>query len=815
MTGHGLADWLARQHGDALAALLDRRPDVLAGHPPATLGQLAERLGHPSSLVQAVRGLTTPALQALEALRALGERRTRAALGELLHGRPGPEHEAAVDAALTQLGAAALVWPGAGDRLELPAGLAEIFPRPLGLGSPARELWQDQNVEAIARAVRALGGRAEGRKADKLAALLPLLADPDRVRARAEAAPPQVAMGLRQLVWGDQGDDQGDDEDDEYLDHRYDPELWKLRHEAERWAVDHGLLPASPWGGAGRLPAEVGLALRGPGFRAPFLPDPPPLESRPVTEQAVESAAAAAVTAFATHALALLDRLARTPVPQLAGGGIGTRELGRLTKELGVDESELRLALELAASCGLLRKGAGPVGVSERFTTWREAEPARQALDLLTAWWDFPTVPTRSRGADGKTMPAVRRPEPCAGCQAARYVLVGMASALAAGTATDAAGLAEAARWNRPMVHVLPQDAEAPLATVYREAELLGVLAAGALSPVGAALLADDLAGAEGHLRRLLPQPCDTALFGSDLTALVAGTPSARVSALLDGCADRESSGGAVTWRFSPASVRRALDAGTTAGQLVEQLSAIAERDLPQPLGYLIADVGRRHGRLRLLPAVSLIRGDGTALLAEVAADRRLARLGLQLVAPTILACAVPLEAALARLREAGYFPVPDIPVSDAPAAPDARPAPPDRQGTDGTAPPARTLRELAAATRQEPKRRRAAEPAEPAEVARRLLAAGDTGVPAPASGAARELAHLTRGLSPSEIDWLAAAIDEGGRVRIEYQAASGAVTDRVITDPELLGGTVYAWCELRQDERMFTAARILSVSPA
>src|SRR5690606_2916954 len=148
--------------------------------------------------------------------------------------------------------------------------------------------------------------------------------------------------------------------------------------------------------------------------------------------------------------------------------------------------------------------------------------------------------------------------------------------------------------------------------------------AAGALSPVGAALLAGDLAAVHDHLRELLPAASDHARFGSDLTALVPGTPSARVSGLLDSRADRESSGGAVTWRFSPDSVRRALDAGTSADGLGEQLSGLCDRELPQPLTYLIADVGRRHGRLRVASAVSLIRSDDEALLAEAAADRRL-----------------------------------------------------------------------------------------------------------------------------------------------------------------------------------------------
>jgi hypothetical protein len=68
----GLAEWLAGWTDAALTALLERRPDGVLGRAPQTLGQLAERLSHPESVAAAVRGLTAPQVQALEALQALG-----------------------------------------------------------------------------------------------------------------------------------------------------------------------------------------------------------------------------------------------------------------------------------------------------------------------------------------------------------------------------------------------------------------------------------------------------------------------------------------------------------------------------------------------------------------------------------------------------------------------------------------------------------------------------------------------------------------------------------------------------------------------
>ena len=111
------------------------------------------------------------------------------------------------------------------------------------------------------------------------------------------------------------------------------------------------------------------------------------------------------------------------------------------------------------------------------------------------------------------------------------------------------------------------------------------------------------------------------------------------------------------------------------------------------------------------------------------------------------------------------------------------------------------------------PDRAPAYEPPDPRGLARQLLAGGVPDPPAPDSGLARELARSAPQLSWSELDQLTHAVEEGGRVRIQYRSGSGAVTRRVIADPSLEAGMVYAWCELRQDERVFTPGRILSVT--
>lgn len=298
------------------------------------------------------------------------------------------------------------------------------------------------------------------------------------------------------------------------------------------------------------------------------------------------------------------------------------------------------------------------MSVSDTFPAWRRSDPGPRFAALLTAWWAVGRVPTEERDEQGKALPAVLRQRHCESCRAGRVALIETIDGCDG--AGDRISFARAALWKRPLVHVLADDAGDPFARGWREAETLGVISQGACTELGRALLAGDVETVCCLATEWLPQSADKASFGGDLTAFVVGAPSARVSALLDCAADRESHGTASSWRFSPASVRRAMDDGAGAEELQAALASIAAGEVPQSLQYLIADVARRHGKLRLTAVTSCIRSDDEALLAEVAVDRRLTKCGLRLLAPTVLASDLPVDGLLQLLRKAGYFPMPD-----------------------------------------------------------------------------------------------------------------------------------------------------------
>ncbi len=126
---------------------------------------------------------------------------------------------------------------------------------------------------------------------------------------------------------------------------------------------------------------------------------------------------------------------------------------------------------------------------------------------------------------------------------------------------------------------------------------------------------------------------------------------------MLSVLADVESKGGATVYRFTPGSVRRALDAGQAASDLHAFLAAHSRTPVPQPLSYLIDDVARRHGHLRIGAASAYVRCDDEAVLNEILADRRSTGLRLRRLAPTVLAAQADPGSLLEALRDMGYAP--------------------------------------------------------------------------------------------------------------------------------------------------------------
>ncbi|GGK66096.1 helicase C-terminal domain-containing protein [Streptomyces flaveus] len=800
-----LATWLGSLDASRLARVLGTRKDAVSPPEPRSVGELADRLQRPGSVALVLPRLALPHLQVAEALAALGAPASRDALAELL-GAADDETIRELEAVLEALADHALVWPDGPGKLRMAGPLRQAWDAPLGLDAPLGELLAGTTSDELRGMLAALGVKPPGTKAQRLATLVEHHSDPGQIASvvakapaaarellerRAEAAPTEPAQFI---MFGHPG-----------------PGL----EPGARWALERGLLVQDRHRyGPARMPAEVALALRGPGRHAPFQPVPPSAGLASVTPAEVDREASAAAAAFAARATSVLSVCSAAAPARLKSGGIGARELARIGKAAQADDAVVRLTLETAYAAGLLGRDGDRVAPTEAYDAWAEQEPPEQFAVLLQAWRNLPLTPTQARDEDNKALPALAGAPPCNGCVQARHGLLTAAAQLPAGQgARVTSELGPLIAWHRPLADSLPQDGT-PFATVIREAELLGVLARGALSIPGIHLRTDDTEGLSAECRRLLPPATAAARIGADLTAVVTGTPSARLAALLDSVADRETSGTASVWRFSAGSIRRALDAGRLPEDIEADLTAVATGPLPQPLSYMIADTARGHGRVRIAPAACVLHGDEPALLAELAAHRKLAKLGLRQLAPTVLISRSPLDTTVAALRAEGYAPVAET-AEGTVRVEKARP----RRGTALVPPPrgagAKDSGRIAAT-----RAAKASAAIDCNTLAAQLLAAPPTiPDPAPFDGGApfatdteEIVAGWAKRLPYGDVRQLAHAIDTGQAITVEYVATSGNQTVRTLSRLMLDPPYLEAWCHLRDAERVFTLSRIHSV---
>lgn len=785
MTGTGLSAWLGNRTAEQLADLLVARPDVRYAPPPATMGELAERLSRTAGVRQALYHLDRPALQVVEVLQVLGDHATRAGLAAFLGV---PVSHSTLVAALRRLQDFALGWPDGEDRLRLAGPLRHLDPAPLLLGEPVAALLANRPVDALRTIAGNLAVRPPRRKQDLVAAAAAGLSDHEAVRALLAQAPAQTRKLVTEMAWhgpiltAATGDNY-------HLPRPYDRFI--------RWALDRGLLVEVEWATM-MLPREVALAVRGPDYHAPFDPEPPAVIVVDDDPAAVAGEAAGAAGRALGQVTALLDQVSSRPVALLRSGGVGVRELRRLAVVIGADAPTARLWLEVASAAGLLAPGDGGLLVTETYDQWRATEPADQLVPLVSAWWELAGIPLYTAGLEPPPPALIGVVDPSLALRLRRGLL-GCAAELAPGRVADPATLVARVGWRRPRCHDDLDDAAGCVSATWREAEALGVVALGRLTEWGHAVLAADIDGMGTAARAMLPAAEDSAVFQADLTAVVRGAPSARLTALLDLVADRESRDSASTWRFSTGSVRRALDTGETADSVLDALAEVAAGDVPQPLTYLITDVARRHGTVRVTPVACCVRADDPVLVAEIAAARGLRKLKLRVLAPTVLASAKPVAETLQLLRDSGYAPVGET--------------------ADGAPRLERTSRRRATPSHWAARRRagRTAEAVDidPQQLAQRLLAAPRRSANAMAlTGTVRVVRDAAAQLPISDVRLLAHAIDNHHLVRIDYRNADGRPSTRVVGELDLDPPYLGAYCHLRNDDRVFLLSRVESVSP-
>src|SRR5205814_873457 len=340
-----------------------------------------------------------------------------------------------------------------------------------------------------------------------------------------------------------------------------------------------------------------------------------------------------------------LEALAAEPAGVLRSGGLGVRELRRLSRAVGLDEPTAALLLEVGYAAGLL----GESGDSEMvfvpaagYDSWRAGSLARRWHRLANAWLLMTRAPALVGQRDDRDRPiSALSPEvERMGAPAQRRSALSVLAEAPSGYAPTVDQVREILTWRSPRRAGRSAAATVGYEAVLAEAAALGLTGLGALSGYGRLLLSEvdsqadadedplgvraSPAGAPSTvetLDALLPRPVDHVLVQADLTIVVPGPAEPGLAAELSAVADPESPS---VYRVTTESVRRALDSGYSAADVHGVFSRRSRTPVPQAMTYLVDDVARRHGGLRAGTAGAYLRSDDEALIAEVLADRRL-----------------------------------------------------------------------------------------------------------------------------------------------------------------------------------------------
>ncbi|TFV63374.1 hypothetical protein E4P41_04845 [Geodermatophilus sp. DF01-2] len=733
-----LAAWLRTRSDDQLGALLAARPDV-ARPAPSDVVALASRLAVPVSVDRALDELDAATLQALDVVLLADTDGVDAA--DLPTALPAVPDDV-LEAAVARLTTRALLWGG--DVLRAP--------------------------DPVRRAVRYPAGL--GRRAADLRLTLP----PDLPAALAEL-PAEEREVLERLAG------------DRPVGHLPDTDGGTAS--PARRLLQRGLLARIDALNV-ELPREVGLQLRGSRPYGPprLRPEPAVVERDPAV---VDRQAAGAALESIGRVGELLTLLEEEPAGLLRSGGIGVRDQKRLARALHVPEPEAGWLLELASLAGLLDVG-GPHRdewlPTRAFDLWREQDLPDRWATLAEGWLAAVRLPSLAgqRDVSGKaagvlspdlvrhTAPAIRR-----------SALTALAE-FPPGRGVTPADLVALLRWRTPR----RADRLAPVPDLLAEAARLGVVVGGVLSTGGRGLLAAGEDGAAEGMRGLLPDPVDHVLAQPDLSLVAPGPLVAQLADTLAVVADVESSGGATVFRVSEASVRRALDSGWSATDLHEFFARASRTPVPQALDYLVDDVARQHGRLRVGAIESYVRSDDHGLLSQVQGDRRTASAELRRLAPGVLVSGLGADEVLTVLREAGYAPAGESAGGAVLTRPPARPRAAGRRPGAAAPQVVRPLLpdELAATVRE--------------------IRAGDAALAARRGEAVRQVPGVT---TAGTLELLSRAVREGVPVWLGYVDAQGSGSQRVVQPVSLAGGFLQGYDERRGESRTFAVHRITSVA--
>jgi hypothetical protein len=401
------------------------------------------------------------------------------------------------------------------------------------------------------------------------------------------------------------------------------------------------------------LPREVGIYLRGGKVHKERFIHQPQLAGSKRDERQINLAAIANISTVLRWVEELLNFWADEPADALRAGGLGVRDLKIISTHLGVDESCAAFIVELAYLSSLISIDAQDrIMPSNKFDIWLMQSPADRWQAIASQWLITSRVSGLVGRAESKNVAALGPELDRVNAAKVRSLTLSILSEnqLVAPSTTS---FNEVLAWRAPVRRNSSLQEELAHWTL-REAEWLGITGQGAISKYGLEFLTGD---SLEIINNDLPKTVNHILIQSDNTAIAPGPLEHEISQQLAMMAEIESRGGATVYRFSEATIRRALDHGKTGDEIKSFLAKTSKTPMPQPLEYLISDVAKKHGKLRVGNTSAFIRCEDSSLISQIINDKRLEVLALRRIAPEVAICDHDATDTMRILREAGYLP--------------------------------------------------------------------------------------------------------------------------------------------------------------
>ncbi|NBT46461.1 MAG: hypothetical protein EBT07_01395 [Actinobacteria bacterium] len=313
----------------------------------------------------------------------------------------------------------------------------------------------------------------------------------------------------------------------------------------------------------------------------------------------------------------LLIELEQRFVPEVGRGGVGLAELKRLSGFLGREVDYARRLYSLAQISGLVVLYQKRWRVGKNYQLWLDSDSATRWQLLAENW-------LRLLGPE-----------------------------YAADLANET-NLQEAVAENFPLSN---EGIASHMTNLINLAELIGLTAANRTASWFQATMQADFKAAKSAIAMQLPKIQNKLIVQADLTLISTGPLDTQTELLVRRFAEIERIGVASSYRINPMSLSYAMETGLTETAIRETLKKLSEKELPQPVDYLLRESANRFGRLvlRRIEDKTVLETKEAILITSILNDSEIKALGFEKTSETTIATRFDLELVYYQMRENRY----------------------------------------------------------------------------------------------------------------------------------------------------------------